>query len=148
MGDASVILVDAAYSRDETLSLIDVSDAYVSLHRSDSAGLTMVEAMLLGRPVVATRHSGNLDWITEDNCLLVDARSVIVDRDFPPDPRRPIWREPCLAHAAIQMRRLYDDRPFARALGQKGQIDLQDRFSFARCGRAIAQRLNEIQRGL
>ena len=146
MGDASVILVDAVYSRDETLSLIDVSDAYVSLHRSEGAGLTMMEAMLLGRPVVATHHCGHVDWMTEDNCLLVDCSPVIVDREFPPDPRRPVWKEPCLAHAAAQMRRLYDDSSFARTLGQKGQIDLQDRFSFAQCGRAIAQRLNEIRR--
>ena len=34
--------------------------AYVSLHRSEGFGLSLAEAMLLGKPVIATGYSGNL----------------------------------------------------------------------------------------
>ena len=34
-------------------------DCYVSLHRSEGLGLTMAEAMALGKPVIATGYSGN-----------------------------------------------------------------------------------------
>jgi glycosyltransferase involved in cell wall biosynthesis len=33
-------------------------DCYVSLHRSEGFGLTIAEAMLLGKPVIATRYGG------------------------------------------------------------------------------------------
>ena len=32
----------------------------------------MAEAMLLGKPVIATAYSSNLDFMTRDNSLLVD----------------------------------------------------------------------------
>ena len=36
--------------------------------------------MAYGRPVVATRYSGNLDFMTDENSFLVDAREVLVER--------------------------------------------------------------------
>ena len=36
----------------------------------------MAEAMSLGKPVIATRYAGNLDFMTADNSLLVDYRLV------------------------------------------------------------------------
>ena len=47
-------------------------DALVSLHRSEGVGLHMTEAMWLGVPVIATRYSGNLDFMDDECALLVD----------------------------------------------------------------------------
>ena len=41
-------------------------DCYVSLHRSEGLGLTMAEAMAVGKPVVATAWSGNLDFMSDE----------------------------------------------------------------------------------
>ena len=67
IGDANIEIFDKTLNPDETLSLMDACDAYVSLHRSEGLGLTMAEAMLLGKPVVATRYSGNLDFMSDAN---------------------------------------------------------------------------------
>ena len=42
-------------------------DCYASLHRSEGFGITMAEAMLLGKPVIATGYSGNLDFMRPEN---------------------------------------------------------------------------------
>ena len=81
---AKIDIIDDVFTRDELLSLIEAGDAYISLHRSEGLGLTMAEAMLLGRPVIATRYSGNLDFMDDENSLLVDCRLVRLDRDIPP----------------------------------------------------------------
>ncbi len=59
-----ILVVDEYYSAEEKGSLIGLCDCYVSLHRSEGLGLTMAEAMALGKPVIATAYSGNLDFMT------------------------------------------------------------------------------------
>ena len=69
----NVGLFDEHFSRADQMALIREADALVSLHRSEGLGLHLAEAMALGTPVIATRYSGNLDFMDDDNSLLVDA---------------------------------------------------------------------------
>lgn len=145
--NARITIVNANYTRAETLSLIAAGDAYVSLHRSEGLGLTMAEAMLLGRPVVATRFSGNLEFMNDENSLLVDHRLVPLNIDIPPYKAGHRWAEPSIPDAARQLRRLYDDRVFARELGLKGKMDLERRFNHQVAGFGPAERLRDIAAG-
>lgn len=52
-------------------ALYNACDAYVSAHCAEGWGLTMSDAMLLGKPVIATAYSGNLDFMTPENSFLV-----------------------------------------------------------------------------
>ncbi|MGL4420899.1 MAG: glycosyltransferase family 4 protein, partial [Gemmataceae bacterium] len=52
--EAGVTLLDRVLTRSDLLAFLAASDAYASLHRSEGFGLTCAEAMLLGKPVVAT----------------------------------------------------------------------------------------------
>ena len=116
----SVHIVDRVLDKGDIVALMESCDAYVSLHRSEGLGLTMAEAMLLGKPVVATRYSGNLDFMDDDNSLLVDCEVVPVRGTIPPyTVPGARWAEPSIDHAAELMRRVYDDVPFREALGQR-----------------------------
>ena len=86
---------------------MDACDAYVSLHRSEGLGLRMAEFMLLGKPVIATNYSGNVDFMNTSNSLLVDYDLVPVGT-LPPYDSEHRWAEPSLEHAALLMRRLYE----------------------------------------
>ena len=66
--------------------------------------------MLLGKPVIATGYSGNVDFMTPQNSYLVDYTRVALTEDIDPYPRGAVWAEPDVVHAAIQMRRVYDRR--------------------------------------
>ncbi len=84
-------------------------DCYVSLHRSEGFGLTMAEAMLLEKPVIATRYSGNLAFMTDANSFLCDYKLRRIGKGsepYPPDAR---WAEPDIAHAAKLMRFVHDN---------------------------------------
>jgi glycosyltransferase involved in cell wall biosynthesis len=80
---ANVTIIDEVYSPDDVLSLMDACDAYVSLHRSEGLGLTMAEAMLMGKPVIATNFSGNVDFMDDSNSLLVDYELVKLGKADP-----------------------------------------------------------------
>ena len=72
-------VVPTSYWRMEYLSQIanstyrPLSDCYVSLHRSEGFGLTIAEAMALGKPAIATAYSGNLEFMTAENSYLCPA---------------------------------------------------------------------------
>jgi glycosyltransferase involved in cell wall biosynthesis len=58
--------------RDALRDLLQQQDVLVSASRRESFGLTMVEAMACGVPVVATKTAGALDIINSENSILVD----------------------------------------------------------------------------
>jgi len=141
---AKITVIDGIFSQDETLSLIDACDAYVSLHRSEGLGLTMAEAMLLGKPVIGTRYSGNVDFMDDTNSLLVDFRLVQLGRTIPPYDADTYWAEPSVDHAAQLMRRVYENRSWAAELGAKAKLDASARMSLQVAGQRMAERLLQI----
>lgn len=142
---ASIRIVDEVFSPDKVLSLMNACDAYVSLHRSEGLGLTMAEAMLMGKPVIATRYSGNVDFMDDGNSLLVDCELVKLGRDIPPYSADLEWAEPSESHAAQLMRRVYEDQAWANDLGRAAMQSAQESLSLERAGQRFANRLSEIR---
>jgi GT2 family glycosyltransferase/glycosyltransferase involved in cell wall biosynthesis len=141
---ANITIIDAVLTKGEVLALMDSCDAYVSLHRSEGYGLTMAEAMLIGKPTIATGYSGNLGFMTADNSLLVDYNLAKLDRDYPPYKAGSRWAIASTKHAGVCMRRVQTNPEWGRELGAKAKADLETRFSFAASGRMIRNRLAEI----
>lgn len=142
---ANITVIDEVYGADEVLSLMDACDAYVSLHRSEGLGLTMAEAMLMGKPVIATNFSGNVDFMDENNSLLVPCELVKLGKPIPPYDANLLWAEPSLAHAAQLMRRVFENQAWAREVGARGKASAEANLSLEAAGRRIVGRLEEIK---
>src|SRR5213075_2525779 len=91
-------------STDELRGLISSCDAYVSLHRSEGIGLTIADAMGLGKPVIATGWSGNTDFMDVSNAFPVGYRLVELEENVGPYQAGEVWAEPSVEHAADLMR--------------------------------------------
>ena len=142
-----VVMLDGYMSRPELTALMNVSDCYLSLHRSEGFGMTIGEAMLLGKPAIATNYSGNVDFMTDENSYLVDYRIVPLTRDYGPYMRGYVWAEPDLAQAAQFMREVALNRAAALDKGRIGRRDmLRDRVP-GRTGVLVRERLEAIRRG-
>ena len=105
--DARIVLMDKTMERSEVLGLIKACDAYVSLHRSEGFGRTLAEALLLGKPVVATNFSGNVDFLTDETGFPVRwKRRALAPGEYPfvAESDHAWWAEPDIADAARQMR--------------------------------------------
>ncbi len=144
----NITLINEVYPSERVLSLVNACDAYVSLHRSEGLGLTMAEAMLMGKPVIATAFSGNMDFMNEHNSLLVPYERVKVGKPIPPYDAELEWAEPSTEHAAQFMRKLYEDQAFARELGARAKASAEVNLSLAAAGRRMADRLAEIKSSL
>ena len=140
-----VKLIDRSLERGDLLALMNAADGYVSLHRSEGFGLTMAEAMLLGKPTIATAYSGNLDFMTNENSYLVRHAMTRIEEDIPPYPKGCEWAEPSVEHAAEQMRRVFDNRAEAAAIAARGRADAEQTLSVEAAAKRMTTRLMEIQ---
>jgi len=107
-GHPNVHLIERRLSRAERDGLMNAANCYVSLHRAEGFGYTLAEAMWLGKPVVATGYSGNLDFMTAENSYPVDYRLVPIGPGCDPYPADGVWADPDIAHAARLMREVFD----------------------------------------
>lgn len=139
--DPRILLIQEDMPRKKLLALMSLCDAYVSLHRSEGFGLTMAEAMLMGKPVIATAYSGNMDFMDAKTALLVPYKRVALEEDHPPYRKGDHWAEPDLEAAALFMRRLWQDPLEAKALGEAGRKLVSVLLSPEEAGRRMVERL-------
>ena len=99
--------------RNDVPALLNEVDIVVHSHRApEPFGLSIAEAMLMEKPVVASRLGGPAEFITDDAGVLV-----------PPDDAH------ALAHGILD---LLHDAPRRRALGRNGRALVLRRFSMDR----------------
>ncbi len=124
-GDARISIRDEVIDRAHVHALQRCCDAYVSLHRAEGFGLGLAESMALGKPVIATRWSGNLEFMSEDNSCLVDYRLVPVAEGEYPESAGASWAEADIAAAAAAMVKLAGAPCIAQEIGRKAQQDVR-----------------------
>ncbi len=110
----NIRVLDTLLPRRELWALFRCCDVLLSLHRAEGFGFAVAEAMALGRPVVATGWSGNLDFMSGPGCsavpyTLVQAHDPQGTYDLPGAR----WAEPDLERAADALRRTMAD-PLSR----------------------------------
>lgn len=128
--DRRIILIDQILDYADTLSLYASSDVLISLHRSEGLGLSLMEAMSLGKPVIGTGWSGNMDFMTPENSCLVGYDIVPVNSNHPcycqlAVGESAIWVEPHVWEAAEHMRRMADNPELIAELGARAAADME-----------------------
>jgi glycosyltransferase involved in cell wall biosynthesis len=144
-GSSDIVLIEDYLDADDRDALMASCDCYVSLHRAEGLGLTMAEAMALGKPVIATAYGGNMQFMTDENSFLVPSTPIAVPAGSGPYTAGTVWADPDLEVAAQAMRTVFDDLAAASARGRRAAADLRALHSPEVAGRAVAARLDEIR---
>jgi glycosyltransferase involved in cell wall biosynthesis len=137
--DAPNIRIDTrTLPRGDAHALMAACDIVLSLHRSEGFGLVPAEAMLLGKPVVATDWSGTRDFMDADCAALVPAR-LIPARDGRGVFEAPgaVWADADVAVAAEWLARLAEDRGLRRRIGNAARTAAQARLGPAALADAV-----------
>lgn len=124
-----IICVNDNLDRNDFMSLLNASDCYISLHRSEGLGLGMLEAMSMGKPVIATNYGGNTDFMREGNSLPVNYTLVPVTEDAAPYKPGWLWADADIEAAGGYMRKLYNDPAFTSDLGRRAQESVDRQYS-------------------
>lgn len=77
-----VRILEVSLHADEVTSLMAAADIYASPHSSEGFGLTVAEAMAVGKPVVATDYAGTQDFINETCGYPVPATLWTLDQNY------------------------------------------------------------------
>jgi glycosyltransferase involved in cell wall biosynthesis len=139
-----LIMIENLLTDVEVQNLVRCCDCFVSLHRSEGFGFGLVSAMFLGKPVVATGYSGNLDYMKEGNsCLVRYVLRPVPDGAYP-FWQGQVWAEPDVDHAVELMVRLVSDQGYAHQIGTEASRYVRINFSYRAAGLRYLRRINEL----
>jgi glycosyltransferase involved in cell wall biosynthesis len=142
--DRRIIFLDQQLSSEENRGLLHCADCYVSLHRAEGLGLGLAESMYLGKPVIATNYSGNLEFMNPSNSCLVDFELIPVLNHQYPHSTEQVWAQADTQDAASYMQALFHDPQKCAHLGQQASSDMRKYHSYSSMGDGVAQRLEQL----
>ena len=128
-GDSRVRVIDALLSTSDLHALIADAAAYVSPHRSEGLGLTVIEAMAAGVPVITTSFGGLSSFVDDSTAWPVAFNRVELPDEYHPYPKGFVWADPDIASMASQMRQVLQSPEEARSRASRARERVLDYFS-------------------
>jgi glycosyltransferase involved in cell wall biosynthesis len=146
-GAGNIRLIEGMLPEADMAGLMAAADIVISLHRSEGFGLVPAQAMALGKPVIATGWSGNLDFMNKNNSALV-SYSLIPVRDpegaFQGDDQK--WADANVDEAAEWLRRLAGNADLRTRLGAAAAKDVAAQLSPKHFAKAVAELVEARER--
>lgn len=144
---APIVVLGEQVPEQDLPGLFTAAGAYVGPSRGEGWGRPYMQAMACGLPVIATRWSGNLEFMNDDNSLLVDVDGLqeIDERAEVPFHRGQLWAEPSVDRLVTLLRWVYDQPEAAALVGQRARRDMVERWSWERATAIAAERLQAIE---
>lgn len=144
----NIYLWDKIFSREKIIDLIAASNCYVSLHHAEGFGATIFEAMALGKPVIATGYSGNMDFMTVNNSFPVKFKLIKTKENIGPYTKGSVWAEPDISDVSMLMRNVYNNQNDAINIGLRAKRDLDEIYSLNNLQKITIGRLSALQEKL
>ena len=143
---SNIYLINQYFSPNLMNNLYKRANAYVSLHRCEGLGITLIKSMMLGKPVIATAYGGNTDFMNSQNSYLVRYNNLYLKEDVGPYEKGTIWANPDIEQAAFFMENIYKNYNKAIEVAKKAESDTLAYFSPDRIAGLIQKRLHVIQK--
>lgn len=140
----NAVIIDEVLTENEMHGLRNITNVFLSLHRSEGFGLNLIENMNAGNLVIATNYSGNKDFMNESNSLLVDFKLTPVKESEYPDGNGQFWAEPSIHDAAEKLLWSYQNSSKMDELSKKSREYVQSNFSISAVSHQIKKYLEEI----
>lgn len=141
-----VTLIDQVLTRKDTLQLINSCDSLISLHRSEGFGLHLAEAMAMGKSVLSTNWSGNVDFMDATNSYPINFDIVPLENDAGSYKKGNFWAEVDLEHAVSQMKKVLENEFSGNeVIKQNAKRQIIETHSIKRVSSMIENRIKIIE---
>ena len=105
--DPRIKIVTDTLNPAELTALYHSANCYLSLHRSEGFGRTLVEALQHGLTLISTNYSGPADYITAQNTQIIEWLPQTVRKGDYPFNHFSMWADPIISQAASALQTLY-----------------------------------------
>lgn len=136
--------LEETYPKEKFNALLNSIDVYVSLHRSEGFGLIPAEAMYLGKPVIMTNWSGNMDYMTQDNCCPVDFEMIPVGGKKGIYNSNQVWVEPDQNQASKFMIKLAQEKNFYNMISKNSRNSIKSLYDIQELSNMISMSWGNI----
>ncbi len=124
-----IVLLDTVLSEEEMNYLYKRIDVLVSTHRAEGFGLALAEAMLSGKPVIATGWSGNLEFMSKNNSCLVNYKLIPIEKRTGPYEENLLWADPYIDDVSKYMKKLYFDKDYYNTISKNAESIVRKKLS-------------------
>ena len=132
-----IILATGHWSENEISALYSITNVYLSMHRSEGQGITLLQCLNQGIPVICTNYSGNTDFCHDFNSWLVDYHFV----DISPNAKgyeffsgKVKWAQPDVEQAAEYLKYIYLNYDDAKSKVMNSMDYIHKKYNHERLG--------------
>lgn len=138
--------------RDQIYRFHKTFDCYVSTSRGEGWGVGIMEAMLIGKPVISTVCGGINEYLTDgEHALLLPCRMIPVKANPPHTQWYTLsqnWADVDAGTVQCAMRWVFDNPELAKEMGARGREFVKANFDLKVVGEKMRKRLLEIGRAI
>jgi glycosyltransferase involved in cell wall biosynthesis len=129
-GRNDIVFSNAYLNHYENKGLLELTDLYLSLHRSEGYGLNLADSMARKTAVMATGYSGNMDFMDDESNALIPFEKIPVTQyaGISVDSN---WADPDVDFAAYKLRELLDSPALVKELAINGFTKIKNENSLA-----------------
>lgn len=143
-GQNNIKIIDLELDKNSVNHLINDCDCYVSLHHAEGFGLTLAEAMYLGKPTIATNYSGNTEFMNESNSFLVDYDLGWIENPDNNFCSKTLWGNPLMQSAVEKLKEVYNNPDLRIEKAMNAKLFVNKKLSFYTVGSIIKRRLHHL----
>jgi glycosyltransferase involved in cell wall biosynthesis len=127
----AIILLQEPLTYDDMPRLYRAADAFVLPSRAEAYGRTYMEALASECPVIATRWSGQLEFLGDGNSYLIDCKVVPAPPDIDVETYAgKCWAEPEVEHLRQLMRHVFTHREEAKDRAVRGRCEMTSKLDW------------------
>lgn len=142
-----IVLISELLSRAQINSLHRKMDCYLSFHRNEGFGIPIIEAMMAGKPVIATGYGGPMDFLKHQHNSLTCNYQMTPCFGMPWETYhgKMAWADIDVMDAKKHMRTLFTDKETGIYMGKRGLNDVKTSLSWETVGNLMKTKLESIQ---
>jgi glycosyltransferase involved in cell wall biosynthesis len=123
-----ITFVDGDMPFSEVHGLQKYADCYVSPHKGEGLGLTIIDAAYLGKPTIATGFGGNA-VLGLNKKLNIKYKLTPIPEGVPAYGGEGKWAEPNVTHLSKLMRWCYENQVEAKQIGEESKDRMFELFN-------------------